>query len=609
MSLEIGGNKAIHVRIDVDATDQEVEKLNAALRRIVPWADLRNSESLSFAIWDGQIAGNAKVMGDDWDLAIYLKSLVALSDELGRRTLRIDLEPDGGELVLESGRFTRHRKAVDAFLASMSRPRPNLEGVFQLLRLDLQLSSDDAERFDAALRAELQRYVHYDRLEVTATISGGSSIWEMPLEGRARTASFLVHAMAGLWLRVPLADETAGSLELVGAETRRWAIAGWMSLLEVDQELRVALGPAEDDRSAAPPEPEARMEPQVVGRFPALAPALGGEALEWSSWSGEPFRLDGDGTLQVLDERARKNSRADGGLRTLHGFVGDQLLVSELTIEGLGHLESRFQLLGAGGKVLVGPTFVNVSTTLLVEDDGAWFTCRIDGRAHLVHLEIPSFRAGTLKLWKGDLSDEHVVRTPDGRLLVVRQAQPAGSSARIEIHQVVDGSVRQLGRSVEADLSGVAEVDDRAAWVRCGRWTSPRHPGQHVEELARIELATGRVDYLTERVDRPADSRLEEAVRVGDAWLVLFRGHGVVRLAGGAADLLHRCTAESEELSLAASATGRVAILSSTADQGRLHLLAGEAGPVSLDVPRPGGNDLTWTPRYWQQQETGLPPR
>lgn len=592
MSVEIGGNKAIHVRIDGRATDDQVDELNAALDRIVPWADLRNSEALSFAIWDGAIAGNAKVMGDDWDLAIYLRSLAALSEALGWRTLRIDLEPDGGELVVKSGRFTKHRKLVEAFLASMSRPRPSYEGIFERLRLDLQLSSTDAARFEGALRAELQRFTRFDSLEITATRSGGSSSWELPLEGRARTASFLVHAMANVWLQAQLPDETVGTLELLGAETRRWTVEGWFSLLEIDRELRVAIGPAEEDPPPPAPAPEPRMDPQVVARHPDLAAALAGDALEWSSTTGERFRLDGDGTLRVVEDQP---ALVDGELRRSHGFAGDHLLMTELTVEALGHLKFRFQLLAPDGAVLDGPTFVNVSSSILVEADGAWFTARIDGRTHLVHLEIPSLRARTLKLWKGDLSDEQVVRAPGGRLLVVRGSHPAGATARIEIHEVANGSIRQLGKRVEADLSSVVEVGDGDVWVRCGRWTSPRYPDQHVEELARIELETGRVEYLTEKVDRPAASQLEQAVRLGDAWLVLFRWHGVVRLAGGAAaDLLYRCTADMEELALAASATGGIAILSSAGDRGRLHLLRRDARPVSLDLAT-GGTGLSWT--------------
>ena len=130
--------------------------------------------------------------------------------------------------------------------------------------------------------------------------------------------------------------------------------------------------------------------------------------------------------------------------------------------------------------------------------------------------------------------------------------------------------------------------------MRCGRWTSPRAPGQHVEELARIEIATGKVDYLTETLERPAGSQLEAAVRIGEAWLVLFRWHGVVRLAGGTADLLYHCAAEREELGLAASASGRIAILSSADDRGRLHLQGGAGEPVTLDLPRPGCDGLTW---------------
>jgi hypothetical protein len=592
MSLEIGGNKAIHVRLAGDASDEQVAELNAALDRIVPWADLRNSEALRFAIWDGEIAANAKVMGDDWDLAIYLTSLAALSGQLGRRALHIDLEPDGGELVLRSGRFTRHEKAALAFLASMSRPRPDHEGVFERMRLELELADDDAARFEDILRGELQRYTRYDRLEIAAARSGGSTTWDLPLGGRARTACFLVHKLAEVWLRAQLPDETAGALELAGARSRRWTIEGWMSLLAIDRELRVAVGPADEDEPAPPPERAERMEPQVVGRFPTASAALGGEALEWSSSNGERFRLDADGMLRVVEDPP---PAGDGALRKSHGFAGGHLLFSDLTIEALGHLKSRFHLRAPDGAVLDGPTFINVSSTVLVEADVAWFTARIDGRPHLVHLEVPSLRAHTTRLWKDDLSDEHVVRTPDGRLLIVRGAHPAGQTARIEIHEVRGGATRQLGRRVEADLTSVVAVDDTAVWVRCGRWSSPRHPGQHVEELARIEFATGSVDYLTERVERPADSRLEQAARIGDAWLVLFRWYGVVRLAGGATELLHRCTDEREELTLAASASGRIAILGSADDRARLHIHGGEASPVSIDLPAPGGDGLTWT--------------
>jgi len=592
MSVEIGGNKAIHVRVDGDATDDRVEELNAALDRIVPWSDLRNAEALRFAIWDGEIAGNAKVMGDDWDLAIYLRSLAALSDALGRRTLRIDLEPDGGELVLKSGRFTRHRKVVDAFLASMSSPRPSVEGIFERLRLDLQLSSEDAARFEEKLRAELQRFTRFDRLEITASRSGGSSSWQLPLGGRARTASFLVHAFANLWLQAQLPDETVGALELSGAKTRRWTIEGWMSLLEIHHELRVAVGPAEADPPPPTPEPEPRMEPQVIGRYPDLAATLAGGALEWSSATDDRFRLDSDGTLRVV---ADQPALVDGELRRGRGYAGQHLLTTALTVEALGHLKFRFQLVAPDGAVLDGPTFVNVSRSILVEEDGAWFTARIDGRTHLVHLEIPSLRASTLKLWKGELSDEHVVRTPDGRLLIVRGSHPAGRAARVEIHEVANGSIRQLGKRIEADLSSVVEATDSAAWVLCGRWSNPRYPDEHVDELARIDIESGRVAFLSEEVERPAASRLEQAVRLGDAWLILLRWHGVARLAGGDAELLYRCTGEREELALAVSATGTVALVSSIGDRGRLHLIRVDGQPISLELPRPGATGLTWT--------------
>jgi len=125
-----GGWKAIDVYASVEPNQAAAERLNARLDRLVAWRDLRNSERMRFRLWDGRVVGDAKVMADDWDLAVYLRALRAMSREEPGVKFAIESEPEGERLLLVDGSFGKRQAAVTRFLDELSAPRPNLEGQF-----------------------------------------------------------------------------------------------------------------------------------------------------------------------------------------------------------------------------------------------------------------------------------------------------------------------------------------------------------------------------------------------------------------------------------------------------------------------------------------------
>jgi hypothetical protein len=150
-----GGWKAIDVYASVEANEAAVARLNARLDRLVDWKNLRNSEAMRFRLWDGRVVGDAKVMGDDWDLAVYLRALAALSTEETGVRFAIESEPEGVRMNLADGKFGGRDAAVRKFLGELAGERPNLEGVFTELRLD---APGDVAKVRAAMEHELARF-------------------------------------------------------------------------------------------------------------------------------------------------------------------------------------------------------------------------------------------------------------------------------------------------------------------------------------------------------------------------------------------------------------------------------------------------------------------
>jgi hypothetical protein len=238
-----GGWKAIDVYAGVEPTEAAAARLNERLDRLTAWRELRNSERFRFRSWDGRVVGDAKVMGDDWDLAVYLRALAAIS--LEEPTVRFELvsEPEGERLALTGGRFGRRDRAVRRFLDELAGPRPNLEGQFSSLRLE---TAGDPPALRAALEHQLAgaTWPHLQLPLDYAAIPSGTAITARS-DGDVRTLVRLLDALQSAIAEAG-ATRAAGRpcrVILDGKQHRERPLADFEDWFRLRDELAVAEGP------------------------------------------------------------------------------------------------------------------------------------------------------------------------------------------------------------------------------------------------------------------------------------------------------------------------------------------------------------------------------
>jgi hypothetical protein len=627
-SLMIGGHKEFHVTVDAPAKDQIVDQLNEKLRLVVEWDRLRNSEGLGFAFWDEKITGSAKVMGDDWDLATYLRGLAELSREFPDNEFKIALEPDGPQLVLAHGKFTQLGEEVSKFLNHMEQPRPDLSKELSNIEVVVQASEKLLDDFVAAFENEKARYcpevfpvLHLQRDRGKLTIAG-------KLNGTVDQAAFLVGRLTEVSFALSRQEEMHCRVKLWGAERMEQECSGFGGWLELRHLLSVADGPRGQQSCITEDKAKVRIGARELGNHPQAKSFLDGHIVQWSNWDQETIRLEPDGRLHVTaTPRARlvsadgqwklcrikandgsetdrligpNNTKADFQLperilRQPRGFAEGGLFTTEMKVEALGRVRYQTKLFTVDGKAYSGGSFINIEDVLLVDQGRkALMLADLDGVQHLVTISLPALKWSAQKLWELPLEGKKLVLASDGRVLVILEEHVAGSTAHVQVLEVNGNRANPIIKNIAADFDSVAGLDKENLWLVLGRWTSPQFPDQHVEDLARIDLKNEAVVFETEKIPRAPDARLEIAAHTPAGWLVSFRWVGVYLKDGQEFRQVHKCEAEREETSVAVSPAKTLVLLSSTGDgKGRLHFIKAGGDRVSFAVAE-GGSWLTW---------------
>jgi hypothetical protein len=504
----VGGHKEIFVKAPkASPTDALVDRLNRELEEVVAWEDLRSSEALAFAIWKKEIVASAKVQGDDWDLAIYLRGLAEVSRRHPDLVFVVEFAPDGGRTQLANGDFGKRSAEILAFLKSMDVPRPELE--------QLRAAQDHPE-------------------------------------------------------------------------------------------------------PQAPDEPTPRSAPRVLARHPRAAPALSGLELVWLDWEDETVRLQADGTLRSVEPEPRFLGR-DGThayfqddtvativdlatgrvarhsvpplptLRKPYGFVGTSVLAADLRFEALGRMKEQLMLLDPDGTTRSGDSFVNVADLrILADEQRALLIAEIDGQERLITLELPTLAWSARTLWKSPLEGKAILARPDGAVLLLDRKSSRGPRRLELLLAGSDEGEARLISTIPIGFESVADFEGDSAWLVCFREEKDRI----VRDLVHVDLDRGNFDIMTKDISHQGEGRLEQAIRTGGAWAIYYRWEGVFVLENGKLDKVYSSN-EGEELSIALSPAGMLAVLASEDSKAVLHLLRGGAKVISIPLER-GGRGLRW---------------
>ncbi len=636
--LDIGGHKEFSVSLTAPASDALVDRLNSSLRNLVHWDSLQNSEGLGFAIWDKKITGWAKVQGDDWDLAIYLTALKELSADFPEHKFEIALEPDGQTLSLLNGEFRSGGKEARAFLGAMATPRPDVSEMLESFELVGTGEKQGLQQFEAALKDSSSRFRSGTLPELEYSWSSdGNLIVKGALNGSRTQAAFLAAQLTRAWFSLADAQSLRAQVSFKGKRTLKRSCAGFEDWIELEQHLRTATGPQDTENVPVDNEDSAPRGARKLGSFPEAQSYLGGRSLEWTTWEREVVRLEPDGVLHVLSEGKpilegadRQLFRADEGdgdarvelvgpdasrvrfpqvgrLTRYWGFVNGGVFATNAEIHALGNLKHELLLFGDGGEVKKGATFVNVEH-VVVRGGGqqAYVLAEIDGSQQLVVVELPSLKWTAKKnLWKPSMRAKRLVSPDSATLLAVLERDQPGKTSFVRVVDLSGDKPRKVAKDIPGGLSYVAGIDDKHLWLVIGRWNSPQHPGQYTQDLARIRLADGSVEFLSESIARKADARLA-AANTPSGWFVAFRWLGIYRLNGdGDWQQVYQCEADREDVAFAVSTNNNVAVLSNSEQtEGvptELHLI-GPKQRTSLDVGI-GGSGLGWNDAPSLQQK------
>jgi hypothetical protein len=447
-----------------------------------------------------------------------------------------------------------------------------------------------------------------DGLQVEGNLSG--SVRELLLVIRCLQSSFLSATAGG-------ADGSRISLILEGKQRLTRDLSHLMRWIELEHELRVAQGPPEP---LPPDEPSTPSTPRVLARHPQAASTLSGEELVWQDWEDEVVRLQADGTLRVVEAGPRFFSRdqrhgyfqdgtraaimdmATGSManhsvpsaptmRNPHGFVGTSVLATDFHVEALGRLTEELILLNPDGTARSGDTFVNVTCLrILPGEEQALLIADLDGQEKLVTLELPSLKWSARTLWQLPLKGKAILPRPDGKVVLVleREDHRRPRELRLVVLDSVEQEVARPVATVPMGFGNVADFDGNSVWMVCSRHERDRN----VLDLVHVDLDRGSHEDLTRDISHSGEGRLEDAIRVDGVWMVYYRWDGVYALEDGAFKKVYS-SKETEDLSIALSPRGTLAVLATEGSEAVLHLLRGAETAVSIPLER-GGRGLRW---------------
>jgi len=81
--------KEFYVDSDLPAEDAALDALNQRVSDLVVVDRFVNAEPLDFGYFEGKLWAATKVLGDDWDLAEYLRILAQISTEFPENHFRV----------------------------------------------------------------------------------------------------------------------------------------------------------------------------------------------------------------------------------------------------------------------------------------------------------------------------------------------------------------------------------------------------------------------------------------------------------------------------------------------------------------------------------------
>jgi hypothetical protein len=239
-----GGWESVDVMVGGAVDAALVERLDAALAGAARWGELRQSSGAPrFLPTDGKAYATVPVDADDWDAALVLNALRAVSAALPAVHFEVLLEPQG-RLPLEAGRFGEADPRVLEFTARMAKPRPVLEGVFTHLEVTVTAPPSTAAAIQKALEDALAAMgalgVPVPRFE---RVVEGLRI-EASLDGRVRPLVTLIEQIGAVATRGGMVSPATVRLDGATPWERTLDDAGDWVLLSRD--LRVGAGPLKD---------------------------------------------------------------------------------------------------------------------------------------------------------------------------------------------------------------------------------------------------------------------------------------------------------------------------------------------------------------------------
>ena len=619
----VGGNIDLVVTVrGAEATDTLVDELDTLLAPLLA-ADKPRNSWLRFAIVDRKLLAQTYVSGDDWDLAIQLRALAALSIARTDLTFACALGPQltferdsrpcesRFEFELARGSYGSADAEIRSFLQTMTAlPRPQLAGMFDRFTLVATADEPTCERF-----AE-----HFAR-EVEASNLAG--VVHKPLPVYAKTATgfevrgalctclellevtFVVMERAWLFASgLPGDSERVVRLELSGAGSLHIALDRPSQWRRFQHALYVGKGPA---RERHPASTAPHSEPRILQTVPDAARLLRGEELAWLSHSGETIVLEQDGTLRIVDEP--RFTSADGrygwfhyhlhnhaelrdlvtgaattfpcdAIRLPYGFVGTSMLVTDRDEK------TRVRLLHHDGTATDGEHFVGLYELRMLSDGRrAVFLARIDGEQRLVILDCATLAWTARTLWKPNMHASRLIAAPDGRVVVIlgREDEVVDANTVPELHIAVLDDVERGDLRLAAKLPYCAtrqlELAGETLRLVCTA------PDANWETLfVTVELDTGAVE-TTSLPKGPERGMLAAIARAGDRTAVVYRGDGVYVMIDR--DTMVKVLDRSDG-DIAISPAGTIALLASDT----LHLVRnGER--IAIALPH-GGGFLTW---------------